>query len=116
MAEKYKHYTLKLELLDGKKFQIPLAIPCGEKGEKGAQGPKGDRGEKGEQGIQGKNGADGYTPIKGIDYFDGKDGKNGLDGKAPVKGTDYFTETDIAEVVQRVINALPIYNGDVVDV
>jgi hypothetical protein len=25
----------------------------------------------------GKNGIDGYTPIKGRDYFDGKDGKDG---------------------------------------
>lgn len=53
---------------------------------------------------------DGYTPIKNIDYFDGKDGanvtdtqvqqavdtymathpiKNGKDGRTPVKGKDY---------------------------
>lgn len=30
---------------------------------------------------------DGYTPIKGVDYFDGKPG---LAGKTPVKGVDYF--------------------------
>ncbi len=36
---------------------------------KGQQGEKGETGEKGEQGIQGENGADGYTPIKGTDYF-----------------------------------------------
>ena len=45
----------------------------GEKGDKGDQGEQGIQGEKGEQGKPGKNGADGYTPIKGVDYFDGKD-------------------------------------------
>lgn len=28
------------------------------------------------------DGQDGYTPIKGIDYFDGKDGQNGKDGSS----------------------------------
>lgn len=41
----------------------------------------------------------GYTPIKGVDYFDGKDGKtpikgvdyrDGSNGKTPIKGVDYF--------------------------
>ena len=41
----------------------------GEKGEPGEQGPKGDKGDQGEQGIQGEKGEDGYTPLKGIDYF-----------------------------------------------
>lgn len=30
----------------------------------------------------------GYTPKKGVDYFDGKD------GYTPVKGTDYWTDED----------------------
>jgi hypothetical protein len=30
---------------------------------------------------------DGYTPIKGKDYFDGRKGE---DGKTPIKGVDYF--------------------------
>lgn len=62
------------------------------------------KGEKGEQGIQGEAG---YTPIKGVDYFDGTDGK---DGYTPVKGTDYYTETDKQEMVTLVLNALP--NGE----
>ena len=49
----------------------------GEKGEKGDPGPKGDKGDKGDQGIQGIPGKDGYTPIKGIDYFDGEKGVTG---------------------------------------
>lgn len=53
-----------------------------------------DSGElKGEPGEPGKDGEDGKTPIKGVDYFDGKDGVNGTNGKdgyTPVKGVDYF--------------------------
>lgn len=33
----------------------------------------------------------GYTPVKGIDYFDGEDGE---DGYTPVKGVDYFDGKD----------------------
>lgn len=40
--------------------------------------------------LKGDKGIDGYTPIKGVDYFDGKDGKDGIDGYTPVKGVDYF--------------------------
>jgi hypothetical protein len=69
---------------------------------------KGAKGDKGDKGDDGKDGDDGYTPVKGVDYFDGKD------GKTPIKGTDYFTEADKAEMVDSVISALPIYNGEVV--
>ena len=31
--------------------------------------------------FNGKDGKDGYTPIKGVDYFDGQPGKDGADGK-----------------------------------
>lgn len=70
-------------------------------------------------------GIDGYTPRKGVDYFDGTDGKDGkdgmngkdgVDGKTPVKGTDYFTEADKTEMVQSVISALPKYNGEVIEI
>ena len=49
------------------------------------------------RGRDGKDGKDGYTPVKGVDYFDGVDGRNGVDGKdgyTPVKGVDYWTEED----------------------
>lgn len=61
--------------------------------------------------LKGDNGKDGYTPIKGIDYFDGEDGKDGVDGKTPVKGTDYYTETDKQEMVNLVLSALPSSEG-----
>jgi hypothetical protein len=41
-------------------------------------------------------------------------GKDGADGYSPVKGTDYWTEADKAEMVSGVISALPVYNGEVV--
>lgn len=34
---------------------------------------------------------DGYTPVKGVDYFDGEDGE---DGYTPQKGVDYFDGED----------------------
>lgn len=34
-------------------------------------------------------------------------------GKTPVKGVDYYTEQDKQEMVQAVIAALPVYNGEV---
>lgn len=51
---------------------------------------------QGPQGKPGEPGKDGYTPIKGIDYFDGEPGKDGAPGEkgepgyTPVKGVDYF--------------------------
>ena len=62
------------------------------KGEKGDKGDKGDTGANGKDGINGKDGVDGYTPVK---------------------GKDYFTETDKAEIVSSVIEALPVYDGSV---
>lgn len=90
----------------------------GKDGLDGAPGPKGDsftfedftpeqleqlKGEPGKDGLDGapgKDGKDGYTPIKGVDYFDGqdgapgKDGEPGEDGYTPVKGIDYFDGQD----------------------
>ena len=48
-------------------------------------------------GPQGEPGKDGYTPQKGVDYFDGKDGEPGVDGK------DYvLTEADKEEIAGMV--------------
>ena len=41
---------------------------------------------------------------------------DGADGKTPIKGTDYYTEADKTEIVNAVITALPVYDGEVVDV
>ncbi|MBU3213512.1 hypothetical protein, partial [Clostridium estertheticum] len=45
-------------------------------------------------GKNGINGTNGITPIKGTDYFDGKNGINGTNGITPIKGTDYFDGVD----------------------
>ena len=60
------------------------------KGETGATGPQGERGPKGEQGIQGPQGPagnDGYTPVKGVDYFDGAKGDKGDTGASGTNAT-----------------------------
>ena len=45
-------------------------------------------------------GADGYTPVKGVDYFDGQNGKDGVDGK------DYvLTSSDKLEIAEMVEGA-----------
>lgn len=63
-------------------------------------------------GLKGEKGDPGYTPQKGVDYFDGqagqpgKDGspgKDGRDGYTPIRGTDYWTEADKAEMVETVL-------------
>ena len=48
----------------------------------------------GPTGPQGPKGNDGYTPVKGVDYFDGAPGAAGKDGYTPVKGVDYFDGKD----------------------
>lgn len=48
----------------------------------------------------GPKGEDGYTPVKGVDYFDGKDGVDGAPGK---DGSDYvLTDDDKAEIAGMV--------------
>lgn len=53
-----------------------------------------------QNGSKGSKGDPGYTPQKGIDYFDGQpgapgsDGQPGKDGYTPVKGKDYFDGKD----------------------
>ena len=99
--------------------------------------------------MDGEPGNDGYTPVKGKDYDDGKDGQpgeNGRDGngiKSVVLNSDYtltltfdngtsyttpsirgatgatgpaytLTSSDRATIVNDVIAALPVYNGEVI--
>lgn len=85
----------------------------GERGADGAKGDKGDKGDRGEQGIQGIQGEKGE---KGDAGEAGKNGTNGKDGYTPVKGKDYFTDADKQEMVNSVISALPKYNGEVTTV
>lgn len=98
-------------------------------------------GDPGADGKDGEPGADGFSPTvsteaisegtrvtitdstgqKSFDVMNGKNGADGAegpagaDGKTPVKGVDYYTEADKEEMVQAVIAALPVYNGEVQD-
>lgn len=56
--------------------------------------------------FKGEPGEDGYTPIKGVDYFDGVDGKDGANGK---DGKDYvLTSADKTEIANLVLAEFPI--------
>lgn len=94
---------------------------------------KGDKGDKGDRGD------DGYTPIKGKDYFTddeviaiinyvqsnvkpgekGDKGDRGLSGYTPVKGTDYFTKAERQALISDVLSKVPKHEEvkpeDVVD-
>ena len=90
----------------------------GDPGEQGIQGPKGDpfvyddftpTQLEGLKGPKGPKGDDGYTPVKGIDYFDGEQGPKGDkgdDGHTPIKGTDYWTTADQTAIVADVLAAV----------
>ena len=84
--------------------------PQGEKGDTGEQGPqgeKGDTGEQGPQGIQGEKGDTGEQGPQGPQGESGQNGQDGQDGYTPVKGTDYWTEADIQEIVDEVLASMP---------
>ena len=67
--------------------------PEGPQGEQGIQGIQGPKGDQGEQGIQGERGEKGET---------GPEGPAGANGYTPIKGTDYFTTADKNEIVELV--------------
>lgn len=65
-------------------------------------GKDGEPGQPGAQGIQGVPGKDGYTPIKGVDYFDGAPGKDG----------ENATPEQIAEAVEDYFEENPVSGGE----
>lgn len=67
----------------------------GPKGDTGATGATGPQGPKGDTGATGATGATGPQGPKGDT---GDAGTAGADGYTPVKGTDYFTAAEIAEI------------------
>ena len=69
-----------------------------------------------ENGFEGTE-AEWLDSLRGKDGKDGKDGlngKDGIDGYTPQKGVDYYTEADKVEMVSAIIDALPVYEGEVV--
>ena len=88
----------------------------GDPGPEGPQGPKGDQGDPGPQGPAGADGAPGQQGPQGPQGetgLQGPQGPAGADGYTPERGVDYWTDTDKQQMVQDVINALPVYNGEV---
>lgn len=75
--------------------------------------------------IEMLKGKDGYTPIKGVDYYTeaevneiktsakGDKGNPGKDGRTPQKGVDYWTSEDKAEVKRFVDEQTDIIKADV---
>ena len=104
---KYKLNDVKDLSIDDSKILLAVARYCEEHNDcAGVQGPVGGLGPIGPIGPIGLTGIglNGYSPIKGIDYVDGKDGVNGY---SPVKGVDYFDGNDGAngsdgrKIIQR---------------
>lgn len=91
----------------------------GDPGPEGPQGPKGDTGDTGPQGPAGTDGAPGQQGPQGPQGETGPQGPqgpagaDGTDGYTPQRGVDYWTEADRQQMVQDVIDALPVYNGEV---
>lgn len=94
--------------------------PRGEKGEKGEKGDaftyadftdaqlaslKGEKGDRGEQGPQGEKGDKGETGDKG------EVGATGSDGYTPVRGTDYWTQDDVADIKDYIDDAVDSLSG-----
>lgn len=73
------------------------------------KGEPGEPGKDGQDGQDGSPGKDGYTPIKGVDYFDGEPGKDGEPGQPGADGKDYIlTEADKQEIAETAAELVEI--------
>ena len=81
-------------------------------GANGTDGASGYTPIKGVDYFDGEDGASGYTPIKGVDYFDGEKGDSGY---TPVKGIDYFDGTDGTNGTDGASGYTPIKGVDYFD-
>lgn len=77
---------------DAVEVEFVMPLFKGEKGEKGDKGDKGDKGERGEKGEKGDTGADGYTPVRGVDYWTDAD-KKAIDAHIAEKVSAEFPVT-----------------------
>lgn len=66
----------------------------GEKGDTGATGSHGPQGEKGDTGATGPQGTDGYTPVKGLDYWTDADQESIVQQVITALGTPVFGRVD----------------------
>ena len=94
--------------------------PKGDKGDTGEQGPKGEKGDPGAPGEKGNPftyadfTAEQLAALKGPKGEKGDTGDTGpagADGYTPVRGTDYWTAADQEQIVSDVLAALPAWDG-----
>lgn len=96
-----------------------FTVKNGRTGSTGAPGADGSPGKNGTSATHSWNGTVlTITSASGTSSADlkgekGDKGDTGAPGHTPVKGTDYFTNADKTEMVNAVIAALPVYNGEV---
>ena len=69
------------------------------------------KGDKGDPGVSGVYVGSGDMP-EGYNVQIDPDGDLSM---IPVRGVDYWTETDKTEIISDVLAALPIYNGEVIE-
>jgi len=59
-----------------------------------------------EKGISGVKGKDGYTPVKGVDYFTDQEIRKIIEivkeMATPVKGKDYYTSSEVAQMIRGI--------------
>ena len=103
VTETNKGYQI--EIVDAHS-QSYLELNHGADGARGADGKQGDKGDKGDKGDQGERGLQGEQGIQGVQGIQGQQGEKGNDGYTPVRGTDYWTEADKAEIKGYVDEAI----------
>lgn len=65
------------------------------------------KGDQGPQGIQGEPFTYEDFTEEQLAALKGESGENGQDGYTPIRGVDYYTEEDKNEIVQLVLDSLP---------
>lgn len=78
---------------------VAVANIKGEKGDRGETGARGLKGEKGDTGARGETGEKGDT------------GAPGKDGYSPIRGVDYWTAADKQEIIDDVLDTFPVAEG-----
>ena len=91
--------------------------PAGNDGSDGNDGPVGATGPQGNDGADGNDGAvgatgppgnDGYTPMFGVDYFNGQDGVDGTNGTNGVDGVDGIDGIDAVVDYDSLANIISV--------
>lgn len=75
-------------------------VPEWLQGPQGDAGERGAAGERGPKGDAGAKGADGYTPVKGTDYFTSAElAQIAADAAAAVDLSNYYNKTEINSMI-----------------